>query len=98
MFAPLMVLLKIDAAGVVTFKFEGDAPRSIDVDRITLRIESLQGMKVEARNAHFLGSNRDVETIEPCENALMHLRVDLRTLAPRPKLRQGLAFESSDHP
>ena len=92
-----MVLLKIDAAGFAIFEFEGDAPRSIDVDRITLRIESLQGMKVEARNAHFLGSNRDVETIEPCENALMHLRIDLRTPALGPQFRKGPAFEGPDH-
>jgi hypothetical protein len=27
----------------------------------------------------------------------MHLRVDLRTFAPGPKLGKGLAFEGSDH-
>src|SRR5882672_12679584 len=97
MFAPLVVLLEIDAAGFAIFEFEGNAPWSIDVDRIALRIESVQGMKVEARNAHFFGSDGDVETIEPCENALMHLRIDLRTLALGPKLRKGLALEVSDH-
>jgi hypothetical protein len=97
MFAPLMVLLEIDAACIAVFEFERDAPRSIDVDRIALGIESLQGMKVEARNVHFLGSDSDVETIKPCENASMHLRIDLRTFAPGPKLRKGLAFEGSDH-
>ncbi len=76
-----MVLFEIDAAGFAIFELERDAPRSIDVDRIALRIESLQGMKVEARNVHFLGSDGDVETIEPRENSFMHLRIDLRTLA-----------------
>jgi hypothetical protein len=92
-----MVLLEIDAGGFAVFEFEGDALRSIDVDRIALRIEALQGMKVESLNVHFLGSDGHVETIEPCENALMHLRIDLRTLAPGPKLRKGLASEGSDH-
>jgi hypothetical protein len=92
-----MALLKIDAAGFAVFEFEGDAPRSIDVDGIALRIEAVQGMKVEAWNVHFLGPDGDVETVQPCENALMHLRIDLRTTAPRPKLRKGLAFESSYH-
>src|ERR1700691_3454219 len=97
MFAPLMVLLEIDAAGFAIFEFEGDAPWSIDVHRITLRIESLQGMKVEARDVHFLGSDSNIETVEPYENALMHLRIDLRTLALGPKLRKGLVSEGSDH-
>jgi hypothetical protein len=54
-------------------------------------------MKIESRNIHFLGADGDVETIEPCENAFMHLRIDLRTLALGPKLRKGLALEGSDH-
>src|SRR5258708_1274147 len=97
MLAPSMVLLEIDPTGFAILEFEGDAPRSIDVDRIALRIEPLQGMKVEARNIHFLGSDGDVEPIEPCENTFVHLRVDLRTLALGPELRKCLALESSDH-
>jgi hypothetical protein len=97
MFAPLMILLEIDTAGFAIFEFEGDAPRAIDVDRITFRIEPLQGMKVEARDVHFLGSDGDVETVEPRENALMHFRIDLRTPALRPQLRKGFALEGSDH-
>jgi hypothetical protein len=97
MFAPLMILLEIDTAGFAIFEFEGDAPRAIDVDRITFRIEPLQGMKVEARDVHFLGSDGDVETVEPRENALMHFRIDLRTPALRLQLRKGFALEGSDH-
>ena len=92
-----MVLLEIDAAGLAIFELEGNAPRSIDVDRIALRIKSLQRMKVETGNVHFLGSDSDVETVKPCENSFMHLCIDLRTLALGPKLRKGLAFEGSDH-
>ena len=97
MFAPLMVLLEIDVTGFAIFEFEGDAPWSIDVDRIALRVEPLQGMKVEARNVHFLGEDGSFKTIEPCENSLIHLRIDFRTLALGPKLRKRLAFEGSDH-
>jgi hypothetical protein len=92
-----MVLFEIDAAGFAIFEFEGNAPWSIDMDGIALRIESLQGMKVEAWNVHFLGSDRDIETIQSCEDTFMHLRIDLRTLAPIPQLRKRLAFEGSDH-
>jgi hypothetical protein len=41
-------------------------------------------MKIEARKVHFLGSDRDIETIEPRENSFVHLRIDLRTLALGP--------------
>jgi hypothetical protein len=92
-----MVLLEIDTAGLAIFEFEGDAPRSIDVDRIALRIEPLQGMKVEAWNIHFLGADRDIETIESRESPLVHFRIDLRTLALGPEFRKSLAFEGSDH-
>ena len=92
-----MVLLEIDTTGIAIFEFESDAPRSIDVDRVALRIEPLQRMKIEARNIHFLGSDGDIESIEPREDTLVHLRIDLRTLALGPKLGKGLAFEGSDH-
>jgi hypothetical protein len=92
-----VILFEIDAAGLAVFEFERDAPRSIDVDRIAFRIEPLQGMKVEARDVHFLSSNGDVKTVEPRENALMHFRIDLRTPALRPQLRKGFALEGSDH-
>ena len=90
-----MVLLEIDAAGLAVFKFERDAPRSIDVDGITLGTEPLQGMKVEARDVHFLGSDGDVETIESCKNALVHLRIYFRAAALRPQLRKRLALEAA---
>ena len=90
-----MILFEIDAAGFAIFEFEGDAPGSIDVNRIAPRVESVQRMKVEARNVHFLGSNRNIEPVQPGENAL--IRIDLRTLALGPKLRKGLALEGSDH-
>src|SRR5260370_40713263 len=48
MFTPLVVLLEIDTAGFAILEFEGNAPRSIDVDRIARRIESVQRVKVEA--------------------------------------------------
>src|SRR5260370_40623158 len=97
MVAPLMILFEIDAAGVAIFEFERDAPRSIDVDRITFRIEPLQGMKVETRDVHFLSPDGNLETVEPRKNALVHFRIDFRTSAARPQLRQGLSFEGSDH-
>jgi hypothetical protein len=96
MSVPLVILLEINATSFAILEFEGDAPGSIDVNRIPLRIEPMQGMKIEAGNIHFLGADGDVETIEPCENAPMHLRIDLRAPALGPKLRKGLASERSN--
>jgi hypothetical protein len=79
-----MVLFEVDAARFAIVEFERYAPWSIDMDRIALGVESLQGVKVKTRNVHFLGPDGDVETIESGEDALVHFRVDLRTPAPRP--------------
>jgi hypothetical protein len=79
-----MVLLEIDATGLAIFEFKGNAPRSIDVDRIAPRIEPVQSMKIEPWDVHFLGSDGNIKTIEPRKNAFVHFCVDLRTLAPRP--------------
>ena len=84
MFAPLVVLLEIDSAGVAIFEFERDAPRSIDVDRIAFWAKAVQSVKVEAGDIHFLGAEGDVETVQPRENALLHFRINLRTPALGP--------------
>jgi hypothetical protein len=60
MITPLVVLLEINPAGFAVFEFESNASWSVDVDRIARRIEPPQGMKVETRNVHFLGTNCDV--------------------------------------
>jgi hypothetical protein len=99
MVVPLVVLLEIDAAGLAIFEFERDAPRSIDMDRVAFRVESLQRMKIETRDVHFLGPDGDIETVQSCENALMHLRIDLRTPALGPEVKEGLALEEfGSHP
>jgi hypothetical protein len=97
MFAPLVILLEIDSPGVAIFEFESDAPRSIHVDRIAFRVKAVQSVKVEAGYIHFLGADGDVETVQPCENTLLHFRINLRTPALGPQLRKGLALEGSYH-
>jgi hypothetical protein len=92
-----MVLLEIDPTSVAVLKFERDAPGSVDVNRIALRIKAMQRVKVEAWDVHFLSSDGDVETVKSRENALVHFRIDLRTPAPRPQLRKGFALEGTDH-
>jgi hypothetical protein len=91
-----MVLLEIDTTGLAILEFKGNAPWSVHVDRIAPWVEPVQRMKIEAWDVHFLSSNGDIETVEARKNALVHLRVDLRTLARGP-LRKGFAFEGADH-
>ena len=76
-----MVLFEIDAPRLTVFELECDTPGSIDVDRIAFRIESLQGVKVETWDVHFLGPDGYIETVEPRKNAFTRFRVDLRTPA-----------------
>jgi len=97
MAAPLVILLEIDSTSLAVCEFESNAPRSIDVNRITSRIEPLQGMKIETGDVHLLGPDGNVETVQPRKYALMHFCIDLRTLALGPQLRKGFAFEGSDH-
>ena len=47
-----MVLLEIDLGGVSAVKLEGDAPRSIHMDSVAGRLETLQGVKVIAWDVH----------------------------------------------
>jgi hypothetical protein len=97
MFAPLMVLLEIDVTRFAILELEGDAPRAIDVDRIASRIEPVQRMKIEAWDVHFLSSDGDIQTVEPCKNAFVHFYIDLRTLAPCPQFRKGFVLEGPYH-
>ena len=72
-----MILLEIDSAGLAIFEFERDAPRSINVDRIAFRVKAMQGVKVEARDIHFLGA--DVfsfgEGVELADGDLMEIEL-----------------------
>jgi len=92
-----MVLFEIDAPRLTVFELERDTPGSIDVDRIVFRIESMQGVKVETWDVHFLGPDGYIETVKPRKNAFTHFRIDFRTPALRPQFRKGFALEGSDH-
>jgi hypothetical protein len=92
-----MILLEIDAACLAIVEFEGDAPRPVDMDGEALWIEAVQCVKVEAGNVHFFRSHSDIETIQPDQNALLHLGVDFRAPAEAPEVGQRLASEASDH-
>src|SRR5689334_2619543 len=97
MAATSVILFEVDASSVPIFELECDAPRPIHVDRITRRSEPSQSMKIKARNVHFLRSDRNIESVKPRENSIVHPGVDLRRPASFPKLGERFVLEAADH-
>jgi hypothetical protein len=95
--SPSVVLFEIHAIGIAAFEFECDAPWSINMDRIADWIESLERVKVEAGNVHFLRPHRNVEAIQPRKDPFMQLRINLRSSSFSPQLGEAFAFKGPDH-
>ena len=62
--ASSMVLFEIDAEYVSGGELEGDAPRSVDMDRVAGRDETFQGMEVKPGKVHLIRRARDVQPIK----------------------------------
>jgi hypothetical protein len=93
-----VILLEIDPESVAMIEFEGDALRSIHVNRVACRPEALQRMKIEAREVHFLGSCSSIQPVQSAKDAFMQPDVDLRGSAALPQIGERLAPEAFDHP
>ena len=93
-----MVLLEIDTESISGIELEGDAPRTIDVDRVAGWNETSQGMKIEPGKVHLLRRGRDIQAIEADQDPLMQRRIDLGGAAFRPQLGERLASKGPDHP
>jgi len=72
-----MMLLQVDTYRVAIFELESDAPRTIDVDRVSGRTMAMQDMKVEAWKVHVLRSPGPIESVETPEDSSMHPGVNL---------------------
>jgi len=92
-----VVLFEVNAISIATFEFECDAPWSIDMDRIAGWIESLERVKVEAGNVHFLRSHRNVEAVQPRKDSFMQLRINLCSSSLSPQLGKAFAFKGPYH-
>ena len=92
-----MILLEIDPEGIARIEFESDAPRAVDMNRITGRDKSLQRMKVKPGKIHLFWRSRGVEPIKPDQDTFVHLGVNLRSAAFRPQVGERLASECPDH-
>jgi hypothetical protein len=67
-----MVLLQIHADRVGSVPFEGDAPRSIDVNSVDALPLAAQPMEVEAGHIHLLGRAYGVKCVKAPQNSLDH--------------------------
>src|SRR3954466_1076623 len=92
-----VILFEIDAASIAVLEFEGDAPRSVHMDRIPRRFKASQGMEIEPGGVHFLRRCGDIQAIETTKGTLLHPRVDLGRSPAFPKLGKCPALEASNH-
>ena len=91
-----MILLEIDTESISGAKFEGYAPRSIDMDRVAGGNEAFQAVEIKPWKVHLLRRARNVQAIKTDEDALVQLGIDLDRAAFRPQLRKRLASERPD--
>ena len=47
-----MILFEVDAVGITLGEFEGDAPRSIDVNAVARGAEAPERVEIKSRNIH----------------------------------------------
>ena len=62
--SPSMILLEVYPAGIAIFEFEGNAPWSTHMDRITRRFKASQGMEIKAGDVHFVRPHGDLQAIQ----------------------------------
>ena len=67
-----MILLKVDPEGLGLLPLECDAPRSVDVDRIALRL-SMKSVKIEARLPQTIERASRIESVEPYQRATVQI-------------------------
>ena len=72
-----MILLKVYVVSIAIAKFEGNAPRTIDVDRKARWIETLERVKIVATKVQVVSRANRVQTIQSDSDAFVHSYVDL---------------------
>jgi hypothetical protein len=59
-----MILLEVDTQRVAILELERDAPRTVDVDRVSGRAMAMKSMKIESGNIHVRGSPGPIKSVE----------------------------------
>jgi hypothetical protein len=90
-----MTLLEIDAIGIAVHEFECYAPRTVDVNRVTLA--AFQSVEVKTGQIHVFGERGILQSIEPAKAARMHGLLNLSCRAPFEQLLQAFMLEAFDH-
>jgi len=72
-----VILLEIDAESIPRVEFEGNAPRTIDVDRVAGGNKPFQGMKIKPGKIHLFRRICGIQAIKADQDALVHLAIDL---------------------
>lgn len=90
-----MILLEIDAISIAVDEFECYAPRTVNVDRVTLAAS--QGVEVETGQIHVFGARSILQSVEPPQAARMHRLLNLSCRAPFEQFLQAFVLEAFDH-
>jgi hypothetical protein len=91
-----MILLEVHAPRISVREFEGQAPRAVHMDRIADWRKALERMEVEDGQIHIFGLGRNVETVEPEQDAPMHPNIDRLGASFGPEVRKRLALKALD--
>jgi len=89
-------LLKVHTNRLVVLPLEGDTPRSVDVNRIALRLAT-KSMKIEAWQIHVTRGFRLVQGVEASSASLLKIEANLGGLAGLKELLEASTPETSDH-
>jgi hypothetical protein len=92
-----VILFKVNPPSIALFELEGDAPRAIDVNRVTFRPVTPEGMEVEAREVHVVGFRGCVQGVQPQLDPAMKQGIYLCRPVVFPQFGEALADERSDH-
>ena len=92
-----MILLEIDAGGVLLIEFKRHAPWAIHMNSVPGGIEPSECMEIEAGQFHIFRLFGTIQPVESDQEALVHLCVDLRRFALFEQLSERLVPERLDH-
>ena len=93
-----MVLFEIDPQRPPVTPFERDAPRAVDVDRITLWPRAAQRMEIKPRLIERFQTARFVKCIQTYQKAAAQIGSHAGALASLEQFSQTAVPETLDHP
>ena len=71
-----MVVLEVDRVRITIAELEGNAPGSVDVDRVTRRVEAAKRMKIVSGQVQLINRGRRIESVQAGEDTLVQSHID----------------------